>query len=160
MKNNILIKAMVLLTFVFLSCEKNDDATSIDNQAEIQQLTQLVTTGAWRITSFIDSGNDDTSDFSGYGFSFNSDGMLIAENGSATVNGTWSITDDSNSSSDDSSNDDSSDDIDFNLFFAEPASFNELSEDWEIVSRSDVKISLIHVSGGNGGTDTLTFEKN
>ena len=153
MKKNILIKSMLLLAFAFLSCEKNDDGNSIDNQVEIQQLTQIVTSGTWRITSFIDSGNDDTSDFSGYGFLFNTDGTLIAENGSAPVNGTWSITDSSSS-------DDSNDDIDFNIFFAEPSSFNELSEDWDIVSRSDVKISLVHVSGGNGGTDTLTFEKN
>jgi len=160
MKNNILIKMMALVAFVFLSCEKNNDTSSFDNQVEIQQVTNLVTTGAWRITSFIDSGSDETNDFNGYGFSFNADGKLIAENGSTTINGTWSITEDSSNSSDDDSNDDSSDDIDFNIFFAEPASFNELSDDWEIVSHSDAKIMLIDVSGGNGGTDTLTFEKN
>lgn len=161
MKNNILIKATVLLTFVFLSCQKEEnDGILANNQAEIQQVTNIVTNGAWRIASFIDSGSDETSDFNGYGFSFNTDGKLIAENGSTTINGTWSITDDSSNSSDDDSNDDSSDAIDFNIFFAEPASFNELSEDWEIVSRSDAKIMLIDVSGGNGGTDTLTFEKN
>lgn len=161
MKNNILIQTMALLVFVFLSCEKDDDTSSTNNQIEIQQVTNLVTSGAWRITSFIDSGSDETNDFNGYGFSFNADGTLIAENGSTTINGTWSITDDSSSnSSDDDSNDDSSDDIDFNIFFSEPASFNELSDDWEIVSRSDVKIMLIDISGGNGGTDTLTFEKN
>lgn len=150
---------MVVLAFVFLSCEKDDDTASTNNQVEIQQLTNLITTGAWRITSFIDSGSDETNDFNGYGFSFNADGKLIADNGSSTVNGTWSITDDSNSN-DDNSNDDSSDDIDFNIFFAEPSNFNELSDDWDIVSRTDTKIMLIDVSGGNGGTDTLTFEKN
>lgn len=161
MKNNILIQTMALLVFVFLSCEKDDDTSSTNNQIEIQQVTNLVTSGAWRITSFIDSGSDETNDFNGYGFSFNADGTFIAENGSTTINGTWSISDDSSSnSSDDDSNDDSSDDIDFNIFFSEPASFNELSDDWEIVSRSDVKIMLIDISGGNGGTDTLTFEKN
>ena len=70
--------------------------------------------------------------------------------------GTWSVTDSSNSSDDSNS----SSDIDFNIFFASPANFNDdLTEDWEIVTRSDSKIELIHVSGGNGGTDTLTFVK-
>ncbi|MCJ7465529.1 MAG: hypothetical protein MUO53_02415 [Maribacter sp.] len=156
MKKNILIKTMGLLAFVFLSCQKDDPgAISTNIQAEIQQVSNLLTTGAWHITSFIESGNDHTSNFNGYGFFFNTNGTLIADNGSTTVNGTWSATD-----SGKSGDDDSSDDIDFNVFFAEPASFNELNEDWNIVSRSDAKISLIHVSGGNGGTDTLTFEKN
>ena len=51
-------------------------------------------------------------------------------------------------------------DIDFNIFFSSPADFAELSEDWDIISHSASKIELKHVSGGNGGTDLLTFEKN
>ncbi|MEZ4988540.1 MAG: hypothetical protein R2795_26535 [Saprospiraceae bacterium] len=37
--------------------------------------------------------------------------------------------------------------------------FEELNEDWEIISQSDTRIELVHVSGGNGGTDYLTFER-
>ena len=51
-------------------------------------------------------------------------------------------------------------DLDFNIAFATPANFTELTEDWNIVSYSSTTISLIHVSGGNGGTDTLVFTKN
>jgi hypothetical protein len=58
------------------------------------------------------------------------------------------------------SNDDSLDDLDFIISFASPANFRELSEDWEILSRTASKIKLKHVSGGNGGTDLLTFEEN
>jgi hypothetical protein len=46
------------------------------------------------------------------------------------------------------------------LFFASPADFADLSDDWDVVSRTDSKVQLIDVSGGNGGTDYLTFEKN
>lgn len=35
-----------------------------------------------------------------------------------------------------------------------------LSDDWDVLERTDTKIRLIDVSGGNGGTDYLTFEKN
>ena len=48
----------------------------------------------------------------------------------------------------------------FNIFFASPASFNELSKDWNVVSHAASKIDLIHTSDGNGGTDLLTLEKN
>jgi hypothetical protein len=41
-----------------------------------------------------------------------------------------------------------------------PADFiDDLSDDWDILSYSATKIELIDVSGGNGGTDYLTFEK-
>jgi hypothetical protein len=127
---------------------------SNDNSAEIEQIKNTILSGSWQITSLIDSGIDETIHFTGYNFTFNSNGTIIASNGNETVNGTWSITNSNNDSS-------SSGDIDFNIFFQSPANFNDdLSEDWEIVSKSNTKIELIHISGGNGGTDTLTFEKN
>jgi len=137
------------------TCSSDDDDFN-DNSAEINNIKNTVQSGSWIITSFIDSGVDETNHYTGYSFTFNPDGTLVASNGSETVNGTWSVTDDD-------SNDDSpsSNDIDFNIVFSTPAIFNDdLTEDWEIVTRSANKIELIHVSGGNGGTDTLTFEKN
>jgi putative transposase len=38
--------------------------------------------------------------------------------------------------------------------------FDDLSDDWDIVSIDATTINLIDVSGGNGGTDRLTFKKN
>ena len=75
------------------------------------------------------------------------------------MNGTWSVEDDDSNSSSDS--DDSTDDDDFNIFFPVPDTndFEDLNDDWDIVSISNNKIELTDVSGGNGGTDFLTFEK-
>ena len=147
-----------LLMATFLACS-NDDSTNNNNDSnnidtEIQQTSNLMTSSDWIITNFNDSGQDETSNFNGYSFSFNSDGTLVATNGSDMVAGTWSIVDDS---SNDDSND--NDDIDFNIFFASPDDFNDLSDDWNIVSKTNSTIVLIDVSGGNGGTDHLTFEK-
>ena len=55
---------------------------------------------------------------------------------------------------------DSEDVPDFNIFFASPEDFEELSDDREFISRSGTKIALIDSSGGNGSTAYLTFEKN
>ena len=109
--------------------------------------------GTWRITSFIDSGDDETNHFSGYNFTFEETGILTANNGSNNFQGTWSI-------SDNNSNDDSIDDLDFNINFNSPSDFTDLNDDWEFISHSSTKIELIDISGGNGGTDYLTFEKN
>ena len=108
--------------------------------------------GNWRITSFIDSGKDETGHFAGYTFTFGTNGSLTASNGSITHMGTWSITNGN-------SNDDSPNDIDFNILFDLTNNFEDLTEDWHIISQSDTRIELIHISGGNGGTDYLTFEK-
>ncbi len=151
-----------IITFV-TSCSSDDDATTsspTDNTADINQTTNIVTSGDWIISSFIDSGQDETNDFNGYTFQFNPNGNLIATKGATTVNGTWSITDDDDDSSDDDSDGDSSNDIDFNILFNAPDEFTDLSDDWDIVSRSDTRIELIDISGGNGGTDNLIFEKN
>ncbi|MFD0836036.1 hypothetical protein ACFQ0I_09690 [Mariniflexile aquimaris] len=149
---------LIMLSFSLMSstCSKDDDINTNDNSVEINQIKATVQSGSWRITSFIDSGTDETSHFTGYSFTFNSNGTLTASNGSNTFNGTWSVTDSSNGNDDSNSNSD----IDFNIYFATPANFNDdLTEDWDIELYNSTKIQLIHVSGGNGGTDTLTFEK-
>lgn len=298
MKKNKLILMSAALGLILGACSKdsNDDsnpANLAQLQASVEEITSNVTaSGDWTVTNFVDSGQNKTADFTGYGFSFNSDGNLVAVNGSTTVTGTWSVTIDDNSSDDsmdDSSNSSidhdcsgctidqlaevlsacsnwfvekleigndklednyagydfnfgadgtvtvtagadtftgtweasgsgnsiqvtlaidglsdipntwtlheielyngesnvdlrigdnrlrfrnsctigtftgsgsSSGEVDFNIFFASPADFAELTEDWNIISYSASKIELIHVSGGNGGTDLLTFEKN
>lgn len=131
---------------VLSACKKEDEKTKDEIESE-------VSTGSWRITYFSDSGTDETSNFSGYNFTFSTDGTLTAANGSNTYTGTWSITD-SNSS------DDSPSDLDFNINFNLTNNFEDLNDDWDISSHSSTKIELIDVSGGNGGTDYLTFTKN
>ena len=146
--SSVLTLGLFLITF---SC--SSDTVMTDNSADIKQISDMATSGTWRITNYNDSGQDETSDYTGYNFTFNENGTLIATNGTNTYNGTWSV-------SDDSSSDDNPDDIDFNIFFASPPDFEELSDDWDIVSTSSAKMELMDISGGNGGTDLLTFEKN
>ena len=151
----ILLKA-VLAIFIYtglaMSCDKDDD-----NSQQQNTTTQTINTaqsGSWKITYFFDSDQNETDHFTGYVFTFNENGSLVAIKGNTTVTGTWSVTD-SNSSDDDGG----LGDVDFNIFFASPADFEDLSDDWDIISVSNSKIELTDVSGGNGGTDFLTFEK-
>ncbi len=157
MKKGLYFSFLVMLSFslMLLACSSDDDDVK-DNSQQISQIENIVESGTWRITNFIDSGKNETSDFTGYDFLFNSDGSLIATNGTNTIDGTWSITDDSSSSSS------SDDDIDFNIFFPVPDTndFEDLNDNWDIISSTSTKIELIDISGGNVGTDTLTFEKN
>lgn len=142
---------LTIIALLFItSCDKTEDNPDNSTQDEVEANVQ---SGNWRITQFIDSGSDETNNFSGYNFTFSTSGVITATNGSNTYNGTWSI-------SDSNSNDDSQDDLDFNIYFNLSNDFEDLNDDWDFVSQSASKIELIDVSGGNGGTDYLTFEKN
>lgn len=152
MKNKFILAVMIGGSFFANSCSSDDSGSSTDDTA--LEVSNTVTSGTWHITSYIDSGNDETSDFSGYNFTFSGNSVLTASNGTNTYTGNWIVTDS------DSDDDNPSGDIDFNIIFLEPASFSDLTDDWDVQSRTATKIELIDVSGGNGGTDYLTFEKN
>ncbi|HNP68017.1 MAG TPA: hypothetical protein PKH16_08950 [Aequorivita sp.] len=148
-----IILAFFIYTGLAMSCDKDDDNTQ-QLETTAQQTQNTAQSGSWKITYFFDSDQNETNHFNGFTFTFNENGSLVGVNGSTTITGTWSVTD-SNSSDDDGG----SSDVDFNIFFASPPDFEELSDDWDIISVTNSKIELTDVSGGNGGTDFLTFEK-
>ena len=161
---NLISRSLLILTIVLTSVacsndDSNPDATNNGNSA--QQVAIVAQTGSWRITYFWDKDKDETSNFSGYVFNFNTDGTLTAVKGNTTVSGNWSVVDDSSNSSNDDDGG-STDDDDFNIFFSVPmtSDFDDLIDDWDIISVTANKMELTDVSGGNGGTDFLTFEKN
>ena len=127
-----------LVISLFSSCKK--DSVSANVSTTIQN-------GSWKISLFNDSGNDETNHYTGYSFNFGSGGAVSASNGSSSVSGSWST------GTDDSQNK-------LNLNFGDNGNFGDLSDDWHIISESSTKIELEDVSGGNGGTDLLTFVKN
>ncbi len=140
-----------ILVLTVLSCsEDNNDPAPQETQQ--QQIQNEATSASWTISNFVDSGTDETNDFAGFVFDFQTNGDLVASNNSVTYTGTWSITDSN-------SNDDSIDDLHFNIFFNLTNEFEDLNDDWDIISYNNSSIILQDVSGGNGGIDDLTFTK-
>lgn len=127
-----------LFMMAFASCKKDDNSSSPSSS--------MVTQGQWKVTLFSENGVVETSKFSNYVFTFTSNGTVSAVRSGSTVNGSWS-----------DGNDDSQKKLNMNL--ASPVDFTEISDDWHILQESSSKIELEDVSGGNGGTDLLTFEK-
>jgi len=154
MKRVILIPMLFCLFMLNVASMCSSDDNSSSSSQDPTPVINAATQGTWRVTSYIASGTDETNHLTGYNFTFGNGGVLTATNGSNTVTGTWSVVNDN-------TNDDSpSNDLDFNIGFTAPANFADLTDDWDIVSYSDTTISLIDISGGNGGTDTLVFTKN
>ncbi len=154
MKSTLIKILPVLFLGLMFSCETSDDSSMDISTVDVVELKAVVQSGTWMVAKYQEDGVDQTSNFSGYEFSFGSDGVLSASNQTTSLTGAWSIL--SDSSSDDDSSDD---DIDFNIFFTSPNDFAEISEDWEIVSYSSSRIELTHTSGGDGSVDSLVFEK-
>ena len=125
---------ITLLMGMFTSCSK-DDASD-------------VTTTGWKVTKFLHKGEDKTSDFQSYVFDFQSSGVLTAVKGSTTVTGVWKEVQDSGRNK-------------LVISFGGTGSFDEISEDWTIGTKTDVSIKLTNVSGNaaNVGTDVLEFAK-
>ena len=128
---------LVLITLfigMFISCSK-DDAND-------------VTSTGWKVAKFLHKGEDKTSDFQSYVFDFQSSGVLTAVKGSTTVTGVWKEVQDSGRNK-------------LVISFGATGSFDEISEDWTIGTKTDVSIKLTNVSGNaaNVGTDVLEFAK-
>jgi hypothetical protein len=153
MKNPKIFFLILLQGIMSISCSNSGDDDGAMAERLSVQIENNVKTSTWRITKFIDSGNDETNHFIGYNFKFSNSGVLNASNESNNYEGSWNI-------SDSNSSDDNQNDVDFNIYFNLTNDFEDLNDDWDVVSQSSNKIELIDVSGGNGGTDYLTFEKN
>jgi len=137
MKTTALFLLLSAAAIAGASCQK-DDMSSGNIQA-------TATSGNWRVTLFKDSGNDETGEFNGYSFTFNSDGSLIASKGGTTKSGSWST----------SSNK-------FNIDLGPKDNTNkplgELTDDWKVLSSNASEIRL--ADDNASASEFLTFSKN
>ena len=127
------------------TCNNNggNDNTGIDDSALVQELT----TGDWYITNYFDDV-DETASFSSLVFNFATDGTATANGVGMTTNGTWST----------SAGDETL--LELNLNFGLTPPFDVLEEDWDVLEVTNEIIRLKDISGGDGTTDFLTFERN
>lgn len=139
MKTPILFSLLIATTVFVSSC---DPANGIDPTT-----SQIVASGNWRVTLFTDSGNDETSDFSGYTFTFNSSGILTVVKNGLTTNGTWNASNSSNKFN-----------IDLGPKIVSNKPLGELTNDWKIISKTETLIKLTDDNATSN--EFLTFTKN
>lgn len=125
----------LLITGLFWACSDDDES-----DLTIEQKQNVVTSGDWQISQFVDDGNDETSDFGEYAFRFEENGEVLAITLTVNTSGTWNIDEDG-----------SEDDLVLN--FNASNELRELNEDWDILLLSNEKIEL------SDDTDILHFEK-
>lgn len=132
------IVAFGFASLVFAGCTKKD---TVDSVAE------AVTEGTWKVTHFSERSNNETDDFSGYTFTFQSNGKVLAAKNGVIKEGNWSESAGSQRLI-----------IDLGVKSDGNKPLGELSDDWVIVSKTDKKINL---SDDNAtSNELLEFTKN
>ncbi|HPE83012.1 MAG TPA: hypothetical protein PLV43_04790 [Aequorivita sp.] len=137
---------IVLAITVFAACSSDDDPGNV-NTNEFENIKTTLPQGEWEVSKLIDGQSDHTSDFESFVFTFNEDGTVRAQNDLFTENGTWAYDNSSDSSEE------------LVLQFSEQTPFDQINDDWDIVSVTNSTIELSDVSGGNGDIELLTFTK-
>ncbi len=90
--------------------------------------SKIITNGSWMVSLYMDDNKDETSDFFGYTFDFNSDGTLkVTLPSGVTNNGAWSF-DDSSSK--------------YKITISGNDKLDKINDDWLIVSKSNDLIEL------------------
>jgi hypothetical protein len=120
------------------ACSKSDDSASPDDLSAT--LKQEISTDSWIVSSYIDKGKNETSDYSGYTFTFSDNGTLTANNSGMTFTGTWRIG--SNHNGSDDSGNHSGNDNKLIMTISGNDQMDELTDDFLIVSISVSEIAL------------------
>lgn len=134
---------IVSLSALFLSCSKSDDGTTSNPST-----SSILVQSNWRVTYFNDNGSDSTANYNNWKITFIAGGNVAIANDLFSIPGTWSAYQDGSRNKLL---------LYFNTSFAMIAALNH---DWHIVERTSTKLRMEDVSGGAGGTDYLTIEKN
>lgn len=106
-------------------------------------LGAILEDGLWFVASYTEDSDDQTANYNDYQIDFMPGGNVTADNGSV-INGTWAVQSSGNV---------------LVLDFGTSIPFDEFNDDWDVISVTDTQVVVQDVSGGNGGTDTLTLEK-
>jgi len=142
------MKKLVLLFSILLlaSCSTEDDAGDVINN-EFEQVELILPQDVWKVSNLYTDNADRTDDFQNFTFSFREDGTVEGQTDLFTEVGTWAYK---------SSTENGEQLI---LQFNSTTLFDEISNDWKIVSLSISKIELINEGNSSEDTRLLAFSK-
>jgi len=133
------VYALVFAVSALMSCSSQTGDNS--------NTSQVVTAGNWRVSLFTDSGNNETSNYTGYSFTFSTNGTISAVSTGNSRMGTWSVSTSSNKFI-----------VDLGVKNDPANVLGELSDDWKILSSSATEIRLGDDNASSN--EFLTFSKN
>lgn len=111
---------------------------------ENQETLDIIQSGSWRVTSFVDDSVDETSHFTGYVFNF-SNGTVTATKDGSSKTGTYSSGKDNGKE-------------EFVINFGTTSPWDELTDDWHVIEKTETKLRL-EDSDDDGETEVVIFER-
>jgi hypothetical protein len=111
-------------------CDEDDDNDYNDDDVDDSDFVSILLNGQWKVDSFIDDGSDRTAEFNGYGFTFTSDNKVSAVKTTTTIPGIWQSDGDSG-------------EIELLISMSGNDPFDDISEDWIVVTFSATSIRLV-----------------
>lgn len=127
-------------------CDEDDDNDYDDDDVDDNTLISFLTDGSWKVSSFIEENENETSHFTNYVFTFNNDGTVLSSNGTNDVSGTWRTNGDGGV-------------IVLKLNFGATEPFDEISEDWKVAEYTASNIKLVDDINKPTPERALIFEK-
>lgn len=107
-----------------------------NNNISPSKVTNTVSSGSWHVTYFGDKDKEEASHLNEYKFTFMDSNIITAIREGRVVKGTWQTDADKAS-------------VKLNIKFDDPAHLDELSEEWQVLERTDTRIKLLRVSDAN-----------
>ena len=141
----------MLILVLLTSCSDDDDGSPDLQDGIAVNSDDFI--GEWRVTRFIDDGDDDTDDLEDFTFEFRDNNDLIISNGSQSITASWSLSSDGrrltlNIDDNDADQIDPEDELE------------DLDDDpWVIVSLSDEVMNLLEFDDDDNDRDELRLAK-
>lgn len=96
---------------------------------DLDELSQILITGSWKVTFFGDDDDDDSDTYAGYALAFTIDGLVTATKDQETISGAWAI---------------SIDDQGYKVIlnFGDDDPFDDLNDTWMVISYEALKVEM------------------
>ncbi|HKO77844.1 MAG TPA: hypothetical protein VJU52_11525 [Flavobacterium sp.] len=140
----VLLITVVVATFV--SCSNDDSKNTVDD------VSDAVKDGTWKVSYFYNSGKDETVNYVGYDFTFGGNNVLTATKEANSYTGMWSVVK--------STSDNDLFSTIFKVSIGPNDFFQDLNRDWKVIENTGTSVKLKDDSKGETAIDYLTFEKN
>lgn len=127
--------------------EGDDDDYYYGDDETMAEFAAFLSSTNWSVSSYIDDGTDDTSDFENYVLSFGEEGVLTAVINDTTTEGTWSVSVSSSA------------ELELIIDLGEAEPLDELTDSWDVTGLTENTVELEDVSGGDGSVDTLVIQR-
>ncbi|QKJ64026.1 hypothetical protein [Flavobacterium sp. M31R6] len=139
----VLFITVVVATFV--SCSNDDSKNTVDD------VSDTIKDGTWKVSYFYDSGKDETLNYAGYNFVFGSNDVLTSTKETNSYIGMWSVAK--------STSDNDLFSTIFKISMSPVDIFQDLNGDWKVMENTGTSVKLKDDSKGETAIDYLTFEK-